>query len=169
MRHAIASPRLRVILAVVVLCTLVFTVRVGERYRPESTAIVMVRAIVSGESTYASVNDGYYDTLECLANPSCVPGARAQQPFVQPELVAMKEVRGYRFEFHAGPAAEARSDQRRSRSAMTRFAIVAIPLTASTEQRAFCADDRGTIYVTGGGAVPRVDRGRCLDADNPLR
>lgn len=148
-----------------------FAPRVGQRDRTESTAIGALRAIVSGEWAYASINEGYYDTLQCLAAPSCVPSKRGgQNAFLDPELAAAKERRGYRFEFHAGPKAERESDKRRSRSAMTRFAVVAIPMNPGTAQhRAFCADDTGTIYFTRGGTVPRVDGGRCLDTANPLR
>ena len=155
----------------VVFAFAVFAPRVGERDRSEATAIGAIRAIVSGEAGYASINEGYFGTLDCLAAPSCVRGTLGgSNAFLDPELAAAKERRGYRFEFHAGPKAERESEQRRSRSAMTRFAVVAIPVNAGAPQhRAFCADDRGTIYFTQDGTVPRVDAGRCLDTANPLR
>jgi hypothetical protein len=46
---------------------------------------------------------------------------------------------------------------------MTHFAVVAVPVESSPRKRAFCGDDRGDIYYTMGGVVPRVKAGRCLD------
>jgi hypothetical protein len=155
--------------AVVVLCTFALTsARVGEGDRTEPGAIAAIHAILSGESAYASVH-GFYDTLECLSSPSCIPGVESQERFLQPNLAAAQERQRYRFDFHAGPKAESGSDAPRSPSAMTRFAVVAIPLEHGSQRRAFCGDDRGIIYFTIGGRVPRVDRGRCLDTGSPIR
>ena len=156
---------------VVLLCALALGAPgVGEPDRPESTALGVIRAIQSGELAYAAINGGYYDTLECVAGPSCVPGVRSARAFVDPDLAAARERRGYRFEFHAGPAPAPGSDERRSRSAVTRFAVVAIPLAAqAAEHRAFCGDDTGAIYFTRVGTVPRVEGGRCLDTAGRIR
>jgi hypothetical protein len=134
-------------------------------------AIGTLRAVVSGEQAYASVNDGYFDTLECLATPSCITGTgRAFQPFLPPGVITAMEHRGYRLEFHAGPKAERESRRGTSPSAMSRFAVVAVPASAETaRRRVLCADDRGTIYVTSGGMRPRVSVGRCLETASPLR
>ena len=86
--------------AAIVLALVLFTVRTGEPDRTESMAIGALRAVVSGERAYASLNHGYFDTLECLATPSCVTGpSRALQPFLAPSMVTPMERRGYRFEF----------------------------------------------------------------------
>ena len=155
--------------AIVVLCTFVLTsARVGEGDRTEARAIAAIRAILSGESAYASIH-GFYDTLECLSSPSCIPGVEGQERFLQPYLAVAQERHGYRFDFHAGPKAESGSDAPRSPSAMTRFAVVAIPLDHGSQRRAFCGDDRGFIYFTTAGRMPRVDRGRCLDTGSPIR
>ena len=161
----------RAIVAVVLLWTFALTTRrVGEGDRAEPSAIGAVRAVVSGELAYASINEGYYDTLECLSAPTCIPGVGGHSAFLQPDLAATEERFGYRLEFHAGPRAESGSEQRRSRSAMTRFAVVAVPLNPwAAQRRAFCGDDRGPIYFTRGGTVPRVEAGRCLDTGSPIR
>jgi hypothetical protein len=157
----------RAAVSVVVLCTFALTsARVGEGDRTEPRAIGAIRAILSGESAYASVH-GFYNTLECLSSPSCIPGVESQERFLQPYLAVAQERQGYRFDFHAGPKVEPGSDAPRSPSAMTRFAVVAIPL--DSRRRAFCGDDRGFIYFTTGGSMPRVDRGRCLDTGSPIR
>ena len=153
-----------------VLVLVVFAPRAGEPDRAESFAIGTLRAVVSGEKVYASANDGYFDTPACLTIPSCIPGTiRGVRPFLAPGAASGLERRGYHVEFEPGPKAEA-SGKQRSPSAMTRFAVVAVPTTPMTSRRrAFCADDRGTIYVTASGTRPHIDAGRCLDTSSPLR
>jgi hypothetical protein len=51
---------------------------------------------------------------------------------------------------------------------MTGFAVVAIPLNPQLQHHSFCGDDRGTIYVISGGAVPRVEAGRCADTQQSI-
>ena len=157
---------------VVTLCgVVVLAPRVGERDRTEANVIGALRAIVTGELAYESANGGYYETLSCLSSQSCIPG-RVGGPYVflDPALAASREWRGYRLEFHAGPPPENQSARPRSASAMTRFALAAVPVdTADARRRAYCADDRQTIYFTPAGTVPRVESGRCLDTNNPVR
>jgi len=144
--------------------------RIREPNRSEAMAIGTIRAITSGESTYAGFY-GYYDRLECLATTRpCVPGVTYQNPFVSPDLAASRGERASsRFEFHAGPKAVSPRNSRTSPSAMTQYAVVAVPLGARTgNYRAFCGDDRRTIYVTWNGE-PRVDGGRCLDTSHILQ
>lgn len=157
--------------ATIVTALIVFAPRAGEPDRTESIAVATLRAIVSGEKAYASANEGYFDTPACLATPSCIPGtARGSRPFLAPGVIIGSERRGYQIEFEAGPKAAQESGRQRSPSAMTGFAVVAIPTTPMTSRRrAFCADDRGTIYVTSGGTRPAVAAGRCFDTSSPLR
>lgn len=169
-RHGIAVRRTAAA-ASIILALIVFAPRAGEPERTESVAIGTLRAVVSGEKAYASVNNGYFDTPACLATPSCVPGTdrRVRRPFLTPGLATGLERRGYQFQFHPGPKAESDSPKQ-SPTAMTRFAVVAFPTNPmASRRRAFCADDRGTIYVTAGGTRPHIDAGRCLDAGSPLR
>lgn len=148
-----------------------FAPPVGERDRSESAAIGAVRAVVSAEASYAVLNGGYYDTLECLTTSACIPGiGQDQRPFLDPSLAASRRPRGYRLEFHPGPEAEGGAGREVSATAMTRFALVAVPVAAGAgPRRAFCGDDSGSIYLTSGGQVPRVAAGRCLDREHPLR
>src|SRR5262249_50016158 len=141
----------------------VFAPRVGEPDRTEASVISVLRAIVSGEKTYASMNGGYYETLACLAHPSRGPGPRSTpQIYLAPELAAVKERRGYRFEFHEGPrgrpldSAPSRSESAASRSGLTSFAVVAVPVNLGAgKRRLFCTDDRQLIYVTPEPSIPR--------------
>ena len=152
-------------MCVVLFGCLLWAPRIGERDRTESGAIAVVRAIVSGELAYASRNEGYFDTLPCLESGSCSPG---QRPSLAPNLVerhftSAHQRHGYRFEFHPGPSPEPHRAQSLSPSAMTGFAVVAIPLDPPLRHHSFCGDGRGAIYVIAGGAVPSVEAGRCVE------
>src|SRR5262249_11272092 len=140
--------------------------RIHDPDRSQAGAIGALAAIASGESSYATANGGYYDTLECLRSGACIPGVHASA-FLSPDLTGRGEFRGYRLTFHAGP--QARKDAaKRPRSSMTRFAIVATPIPSATKSRhSFCADDRRRIYFTI-DVAPRVRDGRCLDGE-PLQ
>src|SRR6267142_2552306 len=154
--------------AVLLFAGILWAPRVGEPDRTEAGAIAVVRALISGELAHASRNDGYFDTLQCLESGSCAPSRSRHGAFLAPDFVeryfaSTPERRGYRFEFHAGPKPEPQRDRSVSPSAMTSFAVVAIPLNPQLQHHSFCGDDRGTIYLIGGGAVPRVEAGRCVD------
>jgi hypothetical protein len=87
----------RTTVAIVALCTVVLiAAHVGESDRTESSAIGTVRAILSGELAYASMNGGYYDTFECLASASCSGGVPGLGTFLDRELAATKQRRSLR-------------------------------------------------------------------------
>jgi hypothetical protein len=166
-----AAPLRGVGIVVVMLCTFAVTTRrVGEGDRTEASAIGTLRAIQSAELAYATMSGGYYGSLDCLTSVNCLErGDHAA--LLAPGLAELRERNGYQFEFHRGPRPD-RMDARDSTSAttrMTRYAIVAIPLSGgSARRRAFCGDDTGRIYVTRGDAVPRVEAARCADTSTPL-
>jgi hypothetical protein len=154
--------------AVLLFAAVLWAPRVGQPDRSEAGAIAVVRAVISGELAYASLNYGYFDTLPCLESGSCAAGQPRQGAFLARDFqeryfASTRERFVYRFEFHAGPNPEAQRDRRVSPSAMTRFAVVAIPLNPQLQHHSFCGDDRGTIYLTGAGTVPKVEAGHCVD------
>jgi len=155
--------------AVVVSALVVHAPRVGERQSSSATqAIVTLKTIQSAQSAYSRVH-GYYDTLECLSRPQCGPPApEGREAFLSPDLVDALERRGYRIELVSGPSAWDETMSDRSRSAMTRFAIVAVP-NRPRGGRSFCADDTFTVYALKSGALPRVEGGRCVDVATPVR
>lgn len=99
--------------ALIGLALVIFAPRAGEGDRTEAVAIGTLRTIVSGEQAYASANDGYFDTPGVALGS--VPG-------------------GYHVQFHPGPKA-ARDSGKQSPTAMTRFAVVAVPTGPRTSQR----------------------------------
>jgi hypothetical protein len=135
-----------------------------------ASPIGALRAITSGEQSYAaSMNGGAFDTPDCLLSGACVPGERAASGFLSPDLANLRDYRGYRLDFYAGPPAEPRPGITRSPSSMSRYAVVAVPLPSQPATlRRFCVDDRGIIYQIATG-TPRVEDGRCLDTATPVQ
>lgn len=151
-------PRLAIALALVAVAA--FGTGVGEGDRSESRAIGTLRAITSAQQAYSEAT-GHYGSLECLAGTSCEAGVRG--PFVDPGVARLQPVSGYRFAFHSGPRVESPGVPAGS---MTRFAVVAMPVTEASRRRSFCADDSGTVYVVEAGVD--ATGGRCRDRSRPL-
>ena len=79
---------------------------------------------------------------------------------------AIRDHDGYHFEFHEYPDEAAEQGARSTRSS---FTVVAVPTKVGPpRRRAFCADDRGIIYVTEPMGTPPVEGGRCVDTSRPL-
>ena len=167
-RLTVGAMRRVVVFTAIALGAAVFAPGVGERDRSESAAIGAIRAVVSAEKAYAAMTGGY-DTLECLATSSCIPGIdQDRRRFLDPSLATSRRIRGYHLAFHRGPEA-GNGGRKVSATAMTRFAVVALPAApGAASRRAFCGDDSGSIYLTPGDRVPRVSGGRCLDKEHPL-
>jgi len=135
----------------------------------EAGAIGDTRAVISSEVTYAGANNGYYDSLECLANPGgCIPGYQGPS-MLGPELVATEKM-GYRRTLHLGvPPVGQDPSARISPTSVVSFAYVSVPIQQNrTGMRGFCGDDSGRICVTTNGIEPRVEDGRCADPCNVL-
>jgi len=158
-----------VVAAAVVTAIVLFGQRIGERQRsPESSAISTLRAITSGESTYVAMY-GYYDTPQCLASRRpCAPDVATQDPLLERDFTEHQESSNYQFQFFAGPAFRLGQNGSRSASAMTQYAVIAVPVTIRGQHRSFCTDDRQTIYISATENTPVVENGRCRDDTSPL-
>jgi hypothetical protein len=155
----------------VVSIMLLVSPRVGERQLGSDTrAIAALKVIAVAEISFAAVY-GHFDTLDCLGQFRCVPNSPGHdEPFLSPHVAADAARYGYRFEFSPGPSAWDPSVPTRSKSAVVRFAVAAVPTDiGSVPRRAFCIDDIGTVYVSPAGTRPRVENGRCVDVENPVR
>lgn len=123
----------------------------------EVGAIGRVRAVISAQSTYASLCGGYADTLERLARPSCKPKVVVPTPFLSPDVVATRETSAYRFELVP------------SEDLTSHYAYIAVPTQVLPRRmRAFCGDDSDRIYVDVRGNRPAVRDGQCRDRRTPL-
>ncbi len=146
----------------------VFAPPIGEADRTEGRAISALQDTASLLALALAKDPAAYDTLACLAAPPCIPSQGDGMPYLDGRWQLPQGSR-YRLYFHAGQQAGPVSD-RGSRSTMTRFAVVAIPVNlAATQYRSFCTDDRDQVYSTAAGTVPRVEDGRCFDTGNRLR
>jgi type IV pilus assembly protein PilA len=134
----------------------------------EAGAIGDVRTVISAQVAYASANGEYFDTLECLAAPQqCIPSYPAGSPVFLDQMFVQSGVKaGYQRNLHAGPAPFDLDPTRVSRSSMTAFAYVAVPIQQGrTGIRAFCGDSTGVVCHTADGRMPPIVDGQCPPPD----
>ncbi|HKC11806.1 MAG TPA: DUF4190 domain-containing protein [Vicinamibacteria bacterium] len=136
----------------------------------EAAAIGDVRSVVSAEAAYSSANEGYYDSLECLAKPTACLSGYSGPAMLDGQLATGAARRGYRRVFHPGPTALGARPAPLSQSSVTHYAYVAIPVApGQTGVRSFCGDDTGrTCYLTD-GSEPLVVAGACPTRCRDLR
>jgi len=127
----------------------------------EAAAVADLRAILSAESAYASVNGGLYDGPPCLVEPQRCRPKFTGKPFLQAATLETRN--GYKREFQPGTAAS-RNEIRKanaSATALKDFVLAAWPeVFGETGYRAFCADSSGRICSAEGATAP-VKLGRC--------
>lgn len=129
----------------------------------ESSAIGDVRTVISAQFAYQSANNGYFDTPECLANPSACLRDYTGPEFVSASLALASTKSGYRRTFVPGPPAPAEAlQQGASPSSLQSFAYLAVPESPGrTGVRAFCGDSSGRLCSTNDGTAPSVVDGMC--------
>ncbi|HVO10728.1 MAG TPA: hypothetical protein VMX54_08270 [Vicinamibacteria bacterium] len=134
----------------------------------EAAAVADLRAILSAESAYASVNGGLYDGPPCLVEPQRCRPKFTGKPFLQAATLQTRN--GYKREFQPGTAAS-RDEIRKanaSATALKDFVLAAWPeMFGETGYRAFCADSSGRICSVEGATAP-VKFGRCTTECAPL-
>ena len=137
----------------------------------EAAAIGDVRTVISAQMAYASANNGYYDTLECLGAPAgCLPDYSGPV-FLDTALVSAGIIpkTGYRRTLHLGPPPDSDGLPARSPSSARSFAYVAVPITpGKTGVRAFCGDDTGIVRYWTAGEPDEIEDGRCPEDGTPL-
>ena len=120
-----------------------------------TSAILTLRAILSGQVTYAVScgNGGYATSLKVLATPP--PGSR--DGFLSPQLKPEQPERsGYQFSLAAGAKSEPATTDCAGNKTVTKFYATATPLKlGATGARSFAANDAGTIWVLEGGVAPK--------------
>jgi type IV pilus assembly protein PilA len=121
----------------------------------ESGAIGDIRTVISAQAAYQASSDGYYGTMECLANPNpCIPNYTGPT-FLDPQLAGLQPKGGYKRAFHPGAPAD-------GGSGLMSFAYTAVPMEqGKTGVRAFCGDSTGMICSTADGGMPEVRDGSC--------
>lgn len=139
----------------------------------ESATIGDLRAVISAQAAYSSVNGGYFDTLHCLVTPSgCIPGYGPQAPTFLDSTLLNEVKSGYQRAFHPGPRASPRADlaAKVSPSSIERWAYAAVPATpGKTGLRSFCGDESGMIWYTVEEKPLEVRDARCPPNLTPLQ
>lgn len=134
----------------------------------EARALNIIRSVQAAEALYSAAH-GYYDSLECLVQGSCMPNMPYPSRFLSPDVLRATQASGYRFLYFSGPMAHARSEEVISASGVDAYALVALPLdTSRSDRRAFCGDATRSVYATPSGRTPRVVDGRCIDTAERL-
>ncbi len=121
----------------------------------EASAIGSLRAINSGQATYASsaAQGGYATSLTILGTPCSGSGAG----FVSPDLAtAVGGVKsGYTVTVAAGVGAVAGPNDCNGTASQTTYGATAIPVNVgSTGGRSFATNQAGTIYALAGNTAP---------------
>jgi type II secretory pathway pseudopilin PulG len=135
----------------------------------ESAAIGDIRTVIMAEAAYQSINGGYYDRLECLAEPSgCIPGYSGPS-MLSTEIARAAMKNGYRRSFHAGTAVAPRPPAV-SPTSMMSFAYATVPdKKGTTGVRAFCGDHTGVVCFKLDGVLPEALAGACPAECAPFR
>jgi hypothetical protein len=135
----------------------------------EAAAIGDIRSVLTGEMAYAFANEGFYDELRCLAEPTtCLPSYPKTSPAFLNASELQSEKLGYRRTFH--PGAKAPRQAKASASSLTAFAYTAVPLKpGETGNRGFCGDASGRLCFTADGSAPKVTDGQCDAACTTLK
>jgi hypothetical protein len=152
-------------------------VSVSLTYAVEPRLIGDLRTLASAQAAYATVNSGFYDTLECLQTPSrCLPNYSTSAPvFLEPGR--WSGTLGYfRRRFIPGAGVDPKElPAGASPTSIRTFAYIAVPAEPGGLRgfiwrraglslegvRSFCADSTGRICVSDGSAEPRVVEGVC--------
>jgi hypothetical protein len=131
----------------------------------EGFALARLRAVMTAQMRYASVNGGAFDTLVCLAGPErCLPRVpKDLPPFLAPEVLSPEAQADYRLTLHPGPAPhETRSPAHYSPSSLAAYACVADPQPpGGAPRRTFCGDSTGRLCVLSSPESPELADGVC--------
>ena len=135
----------------------------------EAAAIGDIRTVIMAEGAYQSANGGYYDRLECLAQPAtCIP-AYAGPSMLSAEIARAATKNGYRRSFHAGAPASPRPPAV-SPTSMMSYAYATVPdKKGTTGVRAFCGDHTGVVCYKLDGVLPEALPGACPAECAPFR
>ena len=123
----------------------------------ESATIGDVRAVISAQAAYHSVNGGLYDgNLGCMINPQgCIPSYPSIAPhFLDSNMSALNTKSGYARSFDGTPPPTVPPVV--SPTSVTAYKYDAIPVVfGQTGIRAFAGDHTGRVcYTNDGTAVP---------------
>ena len=130
----------------------------------ESATIGDVRAVLSAQAVYHSVNGGFYDgNLGCLSNPqACIPSYPVGAPtFLDSNMASLNTKSGYARLFAGGTPVVAPNF---SPSSVGAYKYDALPvIVGQTGIRAFAGDHSGRVCYTPAGTVVPAAAGGGMD------
>ena len=72
----------------------------------DARVIGVIQAVHDAQVNYV-VENGYFDSLECLLQASCIPGTPYPPRYLSADVVRSTQTTGYRYQLIAGPRAHA--------------------------------------------------------------
>jgi hypothetical protein len=134
-----------------------------------SIAVVQIKRLQQAQTAYASMNEGYYDRLECILTPTmCIRNGdeRRQVVILDPEF-GPPQRHGYTFlhNLHGEPAVRSETA---SASSMRGFSYRAIPSIESGDQVAYCGDETGLICSFDAKTADGGNFGHCPAVCRPI-
>lgn len=134
-----------------------------------SIAVVQIKRLQQAQTAYASMNEGYYDRLECILTPSmCIRNGdeRRQVQILDPEFRPPQR-HGYTFvhNLYGEPAVRSATA---SESSMRGFSYRAIPSIDSGDRVAYCGDETGLICSFDAKTPDGGNFGRCPAVCRPI-
>jgi hypothetical protein len=133
-------------------------------------AVVQIKQLQRAQAAYASLNEGYYDRLECVLTPAmCIRNGDERnkavlldQSFVPPQR------HGYTFLLQMFGTPAARSDTA-SATSMRGYSYRALPSEESGDRTAYCGDETGLICAFDAKTTnDRGNGGRCPATCRPI-
>ena len=113
-----------------------------------------LRAMISAQMAYASLNGGYFVPPACLIDlPKCKPPFASDVPFLHEGALEVAEFSGH---FYPGPAPTAAEIRKANAAAqsLSAWAYVFVPVPASTlKLQALCADSTARLCVLPDASV----------------
>jgi hypothetical protein len=118
----------------------------------EAGAVGDCRAVITAEVAYASVNDGAFGSLTCLAEPTRCGFERGTTGFIEQSIGSLRIKQGYARSFVTGARGSGKPD-----AGLKSFVYIATPVTAGkTGHRGFAVDSTGLLCFTTDGSVPPI-------------
>lgn len=136
---------------------------------PSSIGAKQVRRMQEAQAGYASLNEGYYDRLECILTPSmCIRnGDERNKAVLLDESFIPPQRFGYTFLLNQYGEPAVRSDTS-SLTGTRGYSYRALPAAESGDRIAYCGDETGLICAFDAQSPDAQNFGRCPAVCRPL-
>lgn len=134
-----------------------------------SVAFKQIKTMQQAQAAYASLNEGYYDRLECVLTPSmCIRNGDPRNKAVLLESSFIPPQR-YGYTFLLGQSGEPNVRSETASLTGTRsYSYRAIPMAESGDRIAYCGDESGMICSFDAKTADGGNFGRCPAVCRPI-